>query len=217
MTVGEAGVHAQHNGTTYYFCSEACQQAFLDNPTRYLGGGRVAMPGARPAMRAGTDRGHTLEATQPTRAGTRPVTNAILAFAILLGIYFGLLTLVSGREFALDQFSAYWYFIVSLAAGFAIQIGLYTRLTAMARHSAASGGVVAVSGTTSTAAMISCCAHYLTNILPIVGATGLVTLASQYQVEFFWVGLAFNAAGIGYIVPKVVKASKEHQQCASHS
>ncbi|HSD61856.1 MAG TPA: YHS domain-containing protein, partial [Burkholderiales bacterium] len=143
MTVGEAGVHAQHNGTTYYFCSETCQKAFMDNPTRYLGGGTAAMPGARPATRAGTDQGYTLEAAQPPRAGIRPVTNAILAFAIMLGIYFGLLTLVSGREFALDQFYTYWYFIVSLAAGFAVQIGLYTHLRAMARHSAASGRVVA--------------------------------------------------------------------------
>ena len=69
---------------------------------------------------------------------------------------------------------------------------------------------MAASGTTSSAAMISCCAHYLVNIAPVLGATGLVTFATQYQVEFFWVGLAFNAAGVAYIGSKLWMASKEH-------
>ena len=62
--------------------------------------------------------------------------------------------------------------------------------------------------------MISCCTHYLANLLPIVGAAGLVTLATQYQIELFWVGLAFNAAGIVYIGSKVAAAAKEHARCA---
>ena len=73
---------------------------------------------------------------------------------------------------------------------------------------------MAASGTTSTAAMISCCAHYLVNVAPVLGAAGLVTIATQYQVEFFWVGLAFNAAGIAYIGNKLWNATKEHAQCA---
>jgi len=50
--------------------------------------------------------------------------------------------------------------------------------------------------------------------LPVLGATALVTIAARYQVRFFWVGLAFNLAGIAYLVPKVVQASKEHARCA---
>ena len=46
-----------------------------------------------------------------------------------------------------------------------------------------------------------------------IGAAGLVTFASQYQVQFFWVGLAFNAAGIAYIFSKVIQATKEHAKC----
>lgn len=136
------------------------------------------------------------------------------AFALLLALYFLLVGLVSGREYALEQFATYWYFLVSLAAGFGIQMGLYTHLKRLVAHPSASKSVVAVSGTTSTAAMVSCCAHYLTNILPVLGATGLVTIAAQYQVQFFWLGLAFNLAGIAYIVPKVMQAVKEHARCA---
>ncbi len=46
-----------------------------------------------------------------------------------------------------------------------------------------------------------------------LGATGLVTFATQYQLEFFWVGLAFNAAGIAFIANKLRNATKEHAQC----
>ena len=59
--------------------------------------------------------------------------------------------------------------------------------------------MVAASGTTSTVAMLACCTHYLTNILPVLGAVGMVSLVAQYQVELFWIGLAFNAAGLAYI------------------
>ena len=132
----------------------------------------------------------------------------VLATAGLLGVYFLILTLVSDWAFAVDQFVTFRYYIVSLAIGFGIQIGLYTFLRSAIQNHCSSGKVVAVSGTTSTVAMISCCAHYLVNILPVIGATGLVTLVGQYQVELFWVGLASNAAGILYITSKVVRFSK---------
>lgn len=135
------------------------------------------------------------------------------AFLLLLALYFGIVGLVSGGPYALEQFTSYWYFLVSLAAGFGIQMGLYTYLKRLVAHASATKKVVAVSGTTSTAAMVSCCAHYLTNILPVLGATGLATIAAQYQIQFFWVGLALNLAGIAYILPKVLKASKEHARC----
>lgn len=126
----------------------------------------------------------------------------------LLGLYFSILTVVSGWAFALGQFAAFWHFVLSLALGFGIQIGLYSYLRGAIRGGGPSGKVVAVSGTTSTAAMISCCAHYLTNILPIVGVAGFVTLVAQYQVELFWFGLVSNAGGIIYVGNKVVQLSK---------
>lgn len=138
----------------------------------------------------------------------------LLALAALLGVYFGLLTLVSGWAFTLEQFALFWPYIVALAAGFGVQVALFVYLRRLVSGAQAHGKVVAVSGTASTAAMISCCTHYLANILPIVGAAGLVTLATQYQVELFWVGLAFNAVGIAYIGSKVAAAVKEHARCA---
>ena len=66
----------------------------------------------------------------------------------------------------------------------------------------------------STAAMVSCCAHYLVNVAPVLGATSLVAFAAQFQVELFWVGLAFSAAGIAFVLSRLWKAEKEHAKCA---
>src|SRR4030066_979400 len=135
------------------------------------------------------------------------------AFMLMLAIYFGGVSLISGQNFAIEQFAEFWYFIVALALGFGIQVGLYTYLKNLVGQHGMSGKVVAASGTTSAAAMVSCCAHYLVNILPILGVTGILTLVAQYQIELFWLGLAFNGAGILYIVPKVVKAPGGQKNC----
>lgn len=146
---------------------------------------------------------------------TSAIATGVAAFLLLLLVYFVAVGLLSGRDYALEQFAGYWVFLVGLAAGFGVQVGLYAYLRRLVAASSAPRKVVAISGTTSTAAMISCCAHYLVNILPVLGATGLVTIAAQYQVEFFWVGLAFNLAGIAYILPKVLQAVREHARCAA--
>jgi Cu+-exporting ATPase len=145
----------------------------------------------------------------------RPSGWGALAFALLLTIYFGALTLLSGWSATASQFAEFWYFIVPLAAGFGLQVALFVRLRQTVARARDTGSVVAASGTTSTVAMISCCAHYLANVAPVLGASGLVAFAAQFQVELFWLGLLLNAAGIAYIGSKLFKASKEHAQCAA--
>ncbi len=145
----------------------------------------------------------------------RPVGFGAGAFGVLLALYFGVLALVSGWSFTVDQFAEFWYYIVPLAAGFGVQVALFLKLREVVSRAKEAGAVIAASGATSTAAMISCCAHYLANVAPVLGATGLVAFAAQFQVELFWVGLAFNAAGIGYVGTKLWKATKAHAQCVA--
>jgi len=173
---------------------------------------RQATPGSCPKC------GMVLEEVPAVAAGiARPLQFGTGAFVFLLAIYFGVVSLISGTDFAFEQFVTFWYFIVPLALGFGVQVGLYIHLKQLVGQHGASGKVVAVSGTTSTAAMVSCCAHYLVNILPILGVTGFLTVVAEYQVELFWLGLAFNAAGILYVVSIVIKSSREHKKCADNS
>lgn len=146
---------------------------------------------------------------------SRPAGAGAGAFGVLLALYFGVLALVSGWSFTVSQFAEFWYYIVPLAAGFGVQVALFLKLREVVSRAKEAGVVIAASGTTSTAAMISCCAHYLANVAPVLGATGLVAFAAQFQVELFWVGLAFNAAGIGYVGTKLYKASKAHAHCVA--
>ncbi len=150
------------------------------------------------------------------KAFVKPIGAGMLAAVVLLGAYFIVLSLVSGWDFTRTQFAAYWYFVLALAIGFGVQIGLFSYLRRITRRADASGAMVTVSGATSTGAMISCCTHYLTNVLPVLGATGVVALVAQYQVELFWLGLAFNLAGVLYVGQKAIQATRHMALMEGH-
>jgi YHS domain-containing protein len=193
MTVDPAAAAASVElaGERVYFCSDHCRQRFVDNPTAYrrtsaVGHGDVSLACAH---HVSGSSGHL----------TKAVASAgLLAAASLLLVYFGLLLALSGWDFTLEQFQAYWPYIVALSVGFGIQMSLFVFLRRRVRE-VHSGKVVAATGTTSGVAMVSCCSHYLANLLPALGASGLVMLIGEYQIELFWAGLAANLAGIAYI------------------
>lgn len=138
----------------------------------------------------------------------KAVIKGTLALLALLSVYFLALTLISGWIYTWGQFTQFWYYILNLAGGFGIQFGLYTYLKEVLKKRSSAGPVLATTGVTSTAAMVSCCTHYLINILPILGVTGIVSLISQYQPQIFLVGIFFNLLGIIYIGNKVFHFSK---------
>jgi len=138
----------------------------------------------------------------------KPLVSGTAAFSLLLVTYFGVLTLVSGWSFTVSQFSDYWPYIVTLALGFGTQVGLYFYLKQLSEHHHHAQHMLAATGTTSTAAMLACCAHYLTNILPVLGIIGMVSLIAQYQIQLFWISLAFNAAGLAYIGRQLLLARR---------
>ena len=185
-------------GTRVYFCSDLCRRRFLADPAAYR---TTSSHQTRRRHSCSAAVGHT--SSQSTRAALGVAAGAgLTAIAILLSFYFGVLTQVSGWSFTVQQFGGYWPFLVALAIGFGIQVGLFSYLR-RAVHAAGSAKVMAATGTTSGAAMVSCCTHYLVNLLPVLGATGLVSFVGQYQVELFWFGIASNLAGIGYIGRRV--------------
>ncbi len=142
------------------------------------------------------------------REAIRPIATGASAFAAMLGLYFGVLTLVSGWSFTVSQFAELWPSVVTLAIGFGTQVGLYFYLKQLSENHHRAHHMVVASGTTSTAAMLACCAHYLTNVLPVLGVVGAAALIAQYQAQLFWISLAFNAAGLAYIGHQVLMARR---------
>ena len=122
----------------------------------------------------------------------KPVIYGILAGLGVLLFYIGVLSLFQGSDFAFSQFSRLWYWIVPLAIGFGTQIGLYTSI----RHTALLNAEVTASGTISGGSMVACCSHFLLNIIPIVGFSGLAAFLMTYQKAIFGIGILSNIVGI---------------------
>lgn len=142
----------------------------------------------------------------------RAVSIGIIATLILVGLYVGVVSGVSGWSAMRSQFLTYWYFLLPLWLGFGLQVGLYVSLCQLLKAQPPSRSLVAATGTSSTAAMLACCTHYIANLVPVLGASGLVVFVSQYQAELFWLALIVNAAGT---VVLLVRRQQVHQQIGS--
>lgn len=134
----------------------------------------------------------------------RPVVFGAVAALALIIFYLGIITLAQGWGHAIQQLGDDRWFVGAIVAGFGVQVGLFTYLRGMHTHAAA-GGVAASTGT-STAAMLACCAHHLTDVLPIIGLSGAAVFLNAYKTPLLWVGIVMNLAGILYLLRKI------HQQ-----
>ena len=48
------------------------------------------------------------------------------------------------------------------------------------------------SGGTSVTAMVACCLHHVTDVLPILGLSAAATFLTRYQRPFMLIGLGMN-------------------------
>src|SRR3989338_5938103 len=124
------------------------------------------------------------------------VLYGLIAGTGLLLFYITIVSIFQGFEFAIMNFRSLWYWIIPLAAGFGTQIGLYFSV----KHTAQMTAGVAATGTISGGSMVACCSHFIFNIIPIVGLSGLATILAGYQKWFFALGIIANIFGITYIL-----------------
>jgi len=139
--------------------------------------------------------------------------NNSLLYGILAGLalflfYISVITFFQGFQFAILNFKSLWFWIIPLVLGFGTQIGLYTSI----RHSAELTGTVALSGGISGGSMIACCSHFLLNIIPIVGFSGVALFLAKYQTIFFAIGIISNVFGITFMLSHRNKMKKMHKK-----
>ena len=113
----------------------------------------------------------------------------------LIVFYLSVVSIFQGFEFAILNFRSLWFWLVPLSAGFGVQIGLYTSI----KHAATLTGTVASTGAISAGSMVACCSHFLFNLIPIVGLSGVAIFLVKYQTTFFGVGIASNLLGISLL------------------
>jgi copper chaperone CopZ len=137
---------------------------------------------------------------QALRTWGRPILFSLLGTTGLLILYLGLVSLAQGWEHAVELLAEDAWIVGPILAGFGVQVGLYTYLKTVVRAAAQGTGALAgAGGGTSTAAMVACCAHHVTDVLPLVGLSAAATFLAEYRIPFMLVGLATNLVGIGVI------------------
>lgn len=162
------------------------------------------------AVRAGgigAARAASPTATSRPSPASRPIANGVLAALGLLAFYLGVITIAQGPRHAFEQLAQDRWFVAAIAAGFGTQVGLFSFLRKVhgARGRAAAGGVVASTGT-STAAMLACCAHHLTEMLPIIGLSGAAVFLNAYKSQLLWLGIVMNLFGVAYLLRQIRRA-----------
>ncbi len=145
----------------------------------------------------------------------RPIGFALLAGAGLLAFYLGVLTLAQGWAHAMQQLRVDRWYIASIVAGFATQVGLFTHLHGMRARLTAGG--VAAGGGTSAAAMVACCAHHLADTLPILGLSGAAVFLVGFRIPLLWLGILLNLAGTAYLLYRLHRfyrsSSRQGRRC----
>ncbi len=133
-----------------------------------------------------------------------PIGAGIAGMLFLSGLYFGLVSWAEGPEHAMQLFWDERWIIIPIILGFGVQAALYTilkkRLFVPISSTGPSGAMMGAGGTTSTVAMVACCAHHVTDVLPILGLTAAATFLAEYQTAFMLIGLGTTLAGIIFML-----------------
>lgn len=133
-----------------------------------------------------------------------PATVGLAGSLLLTGLYFAIVSLAESPSHALQLFWEDRAIVLPIILGFGVQVGLYTvlkkRLFVPVASTGPSGALTGAGGGMSAAAMVACCAHHVTDVLPLVGLTAAATFLAEYRIPFMLVGLGTTVGGIAVMV-----------------
>ena len=129
-----------------------------------------------------------------------PLTAFLLGSTFIAGVYFGILAWAQGWDSALSIFLPNRWYVIPIWISFGIQTALYSilrfRLFIPNTSTGSTGVLMSTSGGTSVTAMIACCLHHVTDVLPILGLSAAATFLTRYQRPFMLIGLGMNMIGV---------------------
>jgi hypothetical protein len=130
-----------------------------------------------------------------------PVGIGLLGMLVLSGVYLGIVALAESPKHAFDLFWQDRWLVVPILLTFGVQVGLYAFVRAGAHLPAhAAGASTAAGGGLSTVAMIACCAHHVTDLVPIVGVSLAATFLTAWKTPLMGLGLTANLIGIAVML-----------------
>lgn len=129
-----------------------------------------------------------------------PVGAALAGAAFLTLLYFGIVSWAEGPQHAAEFFWQDRWIVLPIILGFGVQVGLYVilkkRLFVPVISTGPSGAMTGASGGISAAAMVACCAHHVTDVLPVLGLTAAAAFLAEYRTAFMVFGLGTTLLGI---------------------
>ena len=144
-----------------------------------------------------------------------PLTAFLLGFSLITSLYFGILTWAQGWEYASKQFLLNRWYVMPIWIGFGIQAALYAilrfRLFIPTTTTGHTGAMMGTSGGTSVTAMVACCLHHVTDVLPILGLSAAATFLTRYQRPFMLVGLSTEIIGVIVMIIVLYRARQQLQ------
>ncbi|MBV6391135.1 MAG: hypothetical protein AB1509_01340 [Chloroflexota bacterium] len=133
-----------------------------------------------------------------------PLAAFLLGSALIASFYIGILTWAQGWDYASSQFIRDRWYVIPIILGFGIQAALYSilrfRLFIPVTSTGHAGSMIGASGGASATAMVACCIHHVTDVLPILGLSAAASFLTRYQRPFMLIGLAMNLIGIGVML-----------------
>lgn len=149
----------------------------------------------------------------------KPIAFGALASIFLAVVYLTVLSLLNSFSHALWIFSDLWLFMVPIIFGFGLQIALFVYVRnahsvglCSAESASASAKASVASGTVSTASMVACCAHHITDVLPILGVSAALVFLDKFQAFFLLFGLFSNIGGSLMMLNQIKKHSLYSKQ-----
>jgi hypothetical protein len=150
-----------------------------------------------------------------------PIGAGLIGAVLLTALYFGIVSWAESPAHAAEFFWQDRWIVFPIIIGFGVQAALYTILklrlylpvtklgSAVLSRFPATGTSMGASGTTSTVAMVACCAHHVTDVLPILGLTAAATFLAKYRLLFMGVGLGTTLLGISYMVHLILRERRK--------
>ncbi len=133
-----------------------------------------------------------------------PLATFLLGSVFIASFYLGILTWAQGWDYASSQFARDRWYVIPIILGFGVQAALYSvlrfRLFIPVASTGHAGSMMGASGGTSATAMVACCIHHVTDVLPILGLSAAASFLTRYQRPFMLTGLAMNLIGIGVML-----------------
>lgn len=144
----------------------------------------------------------------------RPLLFGFLGMAGLMLLYLGLVSLAEGWTHAVELLLADAWIVSPIMLGFGMQMGLYSYLRRVQTTIRGAGAMVGAGGGTSTVAMAACCAHHLTDVMPLLGLSLGAAFLAEYRLPFMVFGLVTNLIGITVMVTLIVRAKRHISECS---